>query len=396
MTRIRNGVAKQLTDEEPQAIFTHSYGHALNLAVGDTVKKCKLMRSCLDAVFEITKLIKKSPQRDAIFQKLKHDLATDTPSFRVLCPTRWTVRAASLKSVLDNYEVLFGVWGESKNSQIDSEMKARIIGIENQMLTFNFLLGTSLRTLILQHSDNLSKSLQHDTITAAEGQQLAKLTIDVLKSIHKEDKFKSFYDHVLLHQSDFDIDAPTLYRKKHAPRWLQIGLTYGNFHSTPEHNYWQIYCEALDLVIESINSRFNQAGYKVYPNVGDLVLNARRGCPYDTELSNVCDFYKDDIYKMQLQAQLPLLQALFAEEKNQSELSVNDIIKSLSQLSSAQRLAFSNVWILMKILMPATNASSERSFSGLRRIKTYLRTTLTQKRLNDLMVLNFPKKKLTS
>ena len=39
------------------------------------------------------------------------------------------------------------------------------------------------------------------------------------------------------------------------------------------------------------------------------------------------DFYKDDISKMQLQAQLLLLQALFAEEKNQSELSINEIIK---------------------------------------------------------------------
>ena len=103
--------------------------------MGDTVKKCKLMRSFLDAVFEITMLIKKSPKRDAIFQKLKHDLATDTPSFRVLCPTRWTLRAASLQSVLDNYEVLLGVWDESKNSQIDSEMKARIIGVETQILT---------------------------------------------------------------------------------------------------------------------------------------------------------------------------------------------------------------------------------------------------------------------
>ena len=90
--------------------------------------------------------------------------------------------------MLDNYEVLLGVWKESNNSQIDSEMMARIIGIETQMLTFNFLLGISLGTIILQHGDKLSKSLQHDTITAAEGQQLAKLTIDVLKSFRKEDK----------------------------------------------------------------------------------------------------------------------------------------------------------------------------------------------------------------
>ena len=158
---------------------------------------------------------------------------------------------------------------------------------------------------------------------------------------------------------NFDIDAPTLSRRRRAPRRLQIGLTDGDFHSPPEQNYREIYYEALDLVSESINSRLNQPGYKVYRNVEDLVLNACHGSSYDTELSNVCDFYKDDISKMQLQAQLPLLQALFAEEKNQSELSINDIIKSLSQLSSAQQLAFSNVWILMKILliMPATNAS---------------------------------------
>ena len=150
MTRVRNGVAKQLTDEEPRAIFTHCYGLALNIAVGDTVKKCQLMRSCLDAMFEITKLIKKSPKRDAIFQKLKHDLAADPPNFCVLCPTRWTVCVASLQSVLNHYEVLLGVWKESKNSQIDSEMKARIISIKTQMLTFNFLFGISLGTLILQ------------------------------------------------------------------------------------------------------------------------------------------------------------------------------------------------------------------------------------------------------
>ena len=43
--------------------------------------------------------------------------------------------------------------------------------------------------------------------------------------------------------------------------------------------------------------------------------------------------------------------------------------------------------------MPATKASSESSFSGLRGIKTYLRTTMTQKRLHDLMIMNIHKEK---
>ena len=36
--------------------------------------------------------------------------------------------------------------------------------------------------------------------------------------------------------------------------------------------------------------------------------------------------------------------------------------------------------------MPATNAVSERSFSAPRRIKTFLRTTMTQCRLNNLNI----------
>ena len=50
----------------------------------------------------------------------------------------------------------------------------------------------------------------------------------------------------------------------------------------------------------------------------------------------------------------------------------------------------------MKLLLvlPATNATSERSFSALRRVKNYLRSTMTQERLNNLMVLHVHKESL--
>ena len=37
----KSGVAKQLSDKEPRAVFTHCYGHALNLACSDALKRCK-------------------------------------------------------------------------------------------------------------------------------------------------------------------------------------------------------------------------------------------------------------------------------------------------------------------------------------------------------------------
>ena len=43
------------------------------------------------------------------------------------------------------------------------------------------------------------------------------------------------------------------------------------------------------------------------------------------------------------------------------------------------------------LVMPATNASLERSFSALRRVKNYLRATMSQERLNYLMILHVHK-----
>lgn len=170
MAGAHKGVASQISREEPRALFTHCYGHALNLAACDAVKKCKVIQDTMDATFEISNLIKYSPKRDAIFTKLKSELTPETPGFRVLCPTRWTVRAYSLLSVIDNYTVLQHTWDECLESRLDTEVKSRVIGVKAQMETFYFFFGICLGECVLRHADNLSKTLQSSSISAAGGQ----------------------------------------------------------------------------------------------------------------------------------------------------------------------------------------------------------------------------------
>ncbi|CAH3139773.1 unnamed protein product [Porites lobata] len=47
---------------------------------------------------------------------------------------------------------------------------------------------------------------------------------------------------------------------------------------------------------------------------------------------------------------------------------------------------FSKVVSILAVI-PATSCSAERSFSGLRRLKTYLRSTMGQSRLNSLAII---------
>lgn len=94
------------------------------IAVCHTVKQIKTMVDALDVTNEISKLLKYSPKRDAMFNKLKKELAPDTSGFRVLGPTRWTVRANSLQSVVDNWEPLNQLWEDCLLTKLDSEVKA--------------------------------------------------------------------------------------------------------------------------------------------------------------------------------------------------------------------------------------------------------------------------------
>ena len=75
----KNVVAANITSKETRAVYTHCYGHAVNLTVGDTVKRSKVMCNFLDTVFAMSKLIKYPPRRDTILEQLMREMAPDTP-----------------------------------------------------------------------------------------------------------------------------------------------------------------------------------------------------------------------------------------------------------------------------------------------------------------------------
>ena len=151
-----------------------------------------------------------------------------------------------------------------------------------------------------------------------------------------------------------------------------------------------MYYEALDLATTSITERLDQPDYKVYQSLEVMVLKVCRGEKYDECLDFVCEFYGEDFDKNLLKIQLPLLHALVAEgdQCKDSDLTIHHIVKVLANISIRQQVALSQIFILMKLLlvMPATNATSERSFSALQRIKSYLRGTVLQERLNNFYV----------
>ena len=75
-----------------------------------------------------------------------------------------------------------------------------------------------------------------------------------------------------------------------------------------------------------------------------------------------------------------------------------EVYQTAEEMSSAQRQIISEMIKLIKLipLIPATSASSERAASAVHRIKTYLRSTMSQQRPNYCMILHIHKELIDS
>ncbi len=106
-----------------------------------------------------------------------------------------------------------------------------------------------------------------------------------------------------------------------------------------------------------------------------------------SENDGLFDLYHDDFNRSTLEAQLSCFHSNYSIKE---DIGIADIIQLLKDMSVAEISLFSQVIKVARTLLvvPATNSISERSFSAMRRIKTYLRSTMLQERLNSVMVMH--------
>ncbi|KAL5515243.1 hypothetical protein EMCRGX_G000382 [Ephydatia muelleri] len=366
MSGHKNGVAAISKKDEPRAFFTHCYGHALNLAASDAVMQCGHMKDSLDTVYEITKLVNFSPKREAQLRNNKTYFGNDcdekdAPNIRIICPTRWTVRAQALRSIMENYKLLLTLWEEVLDDCRDSDIKAHTIGV-----------------LVLGHTDSLSEAIQKKTLTASEAQRIAAMTVKTLSLLRNEAMWTMFWEKLKCQADGTHVSSPTLPRRRRAPLRLEDcigGKAMPEYPETVDDHYRTIYFEALDLVTTAINDRFNQPDYGVYAECEELLLSAMNGNNTEAIVVKVVEFFKHDFSVESLRLNLQTLAANYKGEKHNFS-DILEYFRSLGPGVELMREALKLVKLLL--IIPVTNATSERSFSTLRRVKSYLRSSMKQ------------------
>jgi hypothetical protein len=108
----------------------------------------------------------------------------------------------------------------------------------------------------------------------------------------------------------------------------------------------------------------------------------------------IANFYKDDFDKERLK----FYQDMFLDIATQRDVHIDcfqsavDLLKNVDQGAAiANTLPELTKLVRVALTIPVTSCTAERSFSSLRRLKTYLRSTMSQERLNHVAILNYHK-----
>ena len=121
-----------------------------------------------------------------------------------------------------------------------------------------------------------------------------------------------------------------------------------------------------------------------------LLLNITNNKNYENKLTYVFNTYKDDIDLMQVRTEAFSMSTMF-----QGSICTNfsHILEHLKSLHPTQRSLIPNLLTIVHLTLinPATSCTAERSFEVARRIKTWLRSTMTNKPFNNLSVLSIHK-----
>ena len=341
----------------------------------------------LDYLKDIINLIRGSPKRCAILAGLQMQSADFSgKGLRPLCPTRWTTRQESMHSLLTNYTFVQQALIEIADSD-KSDAGTKANGLANTMNTFVFYFALVTGLLIFEHTEQLSKVLQSSSISVSAALKATELARANLQSYRDDVSWKSMWASCTSDASRLDVDLPTTSRVRRPPRRIDEGALPCT--QTAEEYFRVIFFQFLDHIIETMNERLNQKCLHLYATVEDTILSsANNSMKTDSDrcITTICNHFGSDLDERKLRLNLEMLYSLMNGKVAER---LSDVTEQINSLGPARRLyaEISNLIILL-LVIPASSATAERSFSALRRLKTYLRSTMGQERLNNMLLLN--------
>lgn len=404
-----SGVQKRISDIQPRSLFVHCSNHALDLTLQEVARKCDLVCEALCLVRIVSNVILESAKRKATYANIvvkpcpqNEDDKSEAPTnILTLCPTRWSVRCRALERFLENHDRVRRTLDailEDRASKITEERRAMLRGYSKKMQKFETLLGLHVSLQLFRPCEELARALQSPRYTATGAKMSAKVLWETLDKMGSQD-FDVMWERTLAKSEELELQMPQPKREKQFPKRFE--------HAPNAAPACQLYVKAkmrsdfisvLDLLKVEISRRFDQPGMEQLLRLESILLsNYKMGCRKE-ELIEALGPHGADFDIERLAAQLLLFPAAINTSGLGFPENVRDVADILKDLPPTSRKLLDQMerLVLLLLTVPATSATAERSFSALRRLKTCLRSRMTQKRLTHLLLLHIHEERAKS
>lgn len=363
-------------------IFFYNYSHCLNLFL---VKACSVqpVRNTIGIVEEVINFIRDSPKRLEIFKSKnkKHCSNLNSDILIKLCATKWVEHHEAFIRFNQMLPVIISFL-EYMIESSDGQVLTKVNGLYNSILRFDFLLALQIIINTMNITLPLSRKLHTPTFDISEAQTLIQSTLTVLTNQRNENDFKDIFkkSEDLANRFNIEVKISRIANKQ------RNRLNISSESNTPESYYRvSVYYPYLDALLTKIKYRFetkntnilNLKGFvQKYCNNIDVSKMLDAALLYTTDLPGTFN---------ELEGELKTWKAIW-KEKPVDELPSTALetifLPLMNYYQNIRRLLMLFTTILV------TTCTSERSFSSLKRIKTYLRSTMGENRLNGLAFLN--------
>ena len=427
-----SGLSARILELNSLALYTHCMSHRLNLVVASSCN-IQSIQNVMDKMREITNFFGMSPKRQLLLDEAVKRLL---PSYKHnklsnVCQTRWIARIDGMTRFIEMYPavleslliMLANTDKEWKNSTSDA------YGYASVLRDFDFIIILVILNNCLGYLRSGTIQLQGAHIDIIQG--LKEISI-IKKSLQTARTLIDCYFNSWF--AEAECIANQVGSAVDFPRISAIQTKRSNAPAKTAHNYYKrnVAIPFLDHLLREISVRFSDKHAIAYraisiipavmkhqsdstgskrhhsslsqdlqPEIGmpevtssenfsmssitSLVKIQRIDKPWKRDLLSFCQQYENDLPDPSL-----LSHEVDNWDSAWNQCTPNDLPESISEtLKLTNPISFPSIYTVLKILgvLPITSCTCERSASSIRILKTYLRSTMTQDRLNGLATL---------
>lgn len=358
------GLKARIKAIAPNALFTHCLAHRLNLVLqhGCSLNdKCRIFFANMTG---ISAYFHNSTSRTNVADEL---IGKRVPQF---VQTRWSSRSKILHLLVNEwskFQTVFETIINNPNSSAESICGA--IGHTKNLKSFEFAFLALIFSDIFLITDNLFNTLQNKSFDIEYCLRKINITCDLIQKKRNETEFSNFFS-----------KAVTLTKFPTAKRNS----------SNTEINFKILFYEIIDSILMQLRTRFNDTDRLLFLQLADVSKFKEYSNQFPIiAFKNLKRTYSDifhDEKKLKVEVEV-----LYNDDKYQNLQHIYDLVKIFEKSGIKDVMPEAYKLFVLILTIPSTSVSVERSFSCLKRIKTYLRNSTSQQRLSCLSTISIEK-----